>query len=392
MADCDEPPPGYAEPPVFSAEVHGHSVRFYPRGTDRLEALLSLIGEAKASLRLAFYIFATDESATMVRDALVAAAARGVDVHLIVDGFGAVADDRFFAPLVDAGGRYCRFMPRWGRRYLIRNHQKLVVADSEVAMLGGFNIEDGYFGRVRDEKGWVDLALTIAGPAAASVALWFDRLDAWARQPRAKFRDIRRGVRRWDCGPEPVQILIGGPDVHLSSWTRCLSEDLLHGHRLDIMMAYFSPPPRLLKRIRRIAARGGVRLLLPAKSDNGATIGAARALYRKLLHSRARIWEFQPWRLHTKLIVLDDTVYVGSANLDMRSLYLNLEIMLKIKDAALADRMRDYVSAHLAASCEVTAASHATQATWWNRFRWRTSWFLVAVLDYTVSRRLNLGL
>jgi len=392
MADCEALPPGYAEPPAFTAEADGCSLRFYPRGPDRLEALLALIGGAHESLRLAFYIFAKDESATKVRDALVAAAVRGVGVHLMVDGFGAVADDRFFAPLVEAGGAYCRFMPRWGRRYLIRNHQKLVVADGKVAMLGGFNIEDAYFAKVSDENGWVDLALTIDGPAAASVAQWFDRLEAWARRPKAKFRDIRRSVRRWDCGSAPVQVLVGGPDVHISSWARCVSEDLLDGHKLDIMMAYFSPPPRLLKRIRRIAAKGQTRLLLPAKSDNGATIGAARALYRKLLHARSRIWEFQPCRLHTKLIVLDDTVYVGSANLDMRSLYLNLEIVLKVKDAALADQMRDFVSWHLPVSREVTAASHAAQATLWNRFRWRVSWFLVAVLDYSVSRRLNLGL
>ena len=392
MAHCAAPPTDYAEPPPFTAEAQGHSLHFYPRGPDRLDALLALIGNAGDSLRLAFYIFATDESGRQVRDALVGAAGRGVNVHLIVDGFGAAADDRFFAPLVEAGGSYCRFMPRWGRRYLIRNHQKLVVADGTVAMLGGFNVEDSYFARVSDENGWVDLALVIDGPAAASVAAWFDELEAWSRNPHAKFRDIRRSVRKWDCGSEPVQVLIGGPAIHLSTWAHCISHDLVSAERLDIMTAYFSPPPRMLKRIRHIARKGDTRLLLPAKSDNGATIGAARALYRKLLRNKARIWEFQPCRLHAKLIVIDDTVYVGSPNLDMRSLYLNLEIVLRIQDAALADRMRDYVGWHLPASCEVTTASHAAQATLWNRFRWRASWFLVAVLDYTVSRRLNLGL
>lgn len=391
MADCPAPS-HYAEPSQFSVEAHGHAFQFYPRGPERLEALIELIDAARESLRLAFYIFATDTSATRVRDALTAAARRGVDVHLIVDGFGAAADDKFFVPLLEAGGAYCRFLPKWGRRYLIRNHQKLVVADGRVAMIGGFNIEDGYFAAFAGETDWVDLALRIDGPVAGNIAEWFDQLEDWARQPHAKFRDIRDKVRRWDCGASPIQVLIGGPTVGLSTWAHCVSQDLVDGERLDIMTAYFSPPPRLLKRIRHIARKGSARLLLPAKSDNGATVGAARALYRKLLEAGAHIWEFEPCRLHTKLIVLDDAVYVGSANLDMRSLYLNLEIVLKIEHAQLADKMRDYVSAHLPVSQEITVTSHAERATVWNRLRWRASWFLVAVVDYTVSRRLNLGL
>jgi cardiolipin synthase len=127
-------------------------------------------------------------------------------------------------------------------------------------------------------------------------------------------------------------------------------------------------------------------------SDNPATVGASRALYGRLLAAGARIWEFQPSKLHTKLIVLDDTVYIGSANFDMRSLYLNLEIVVAIEDKALADRMRGFVAAHLPASLEVTPEVYRQWATPWNRLRWRASWFLVSVVDYTVSRRLNLGL
>lgn len=157
-------------------------------------------------------------------------------------------------------------------------------------------------------------------------------------------------------------------------------------------MAYFSPPRRLRKRIRRIAAKGQTRLLLAGKTDNGATIGAARLLYRSLLRAGAQIWEYQPSRLHMKLIVLDDVVYLGSANFDMRSLYLNLEIVVRIKDAALADRMRDFITEQLEQSQAITPAVHRAQGGWFNRTRWVISWFLVVVLDYTVSRRLNLGL
>jgi len=391
MAHSDAPAPQHRDPPRFSAEAQGHSLTFYPGGPDRLAALLALIDEARASLKISFYIFATDESAVRVRDALTAAARRGVDVRLIVDGFGATADASFFAPLIEAGCTFCRFIPKWTRRYLIRNHQKIVVADGHTAMLGGFNIENGYF-EPAGPDGWSDLAFTVTGPVVERIDRWFDELEDWALHPDAQFRSIRRKVRGWDAGRRPVQLLIGGPTRGLSGWARSVGHDLLEGERLDMVMAYFSPPRRLQKRIRAIARRGKTRLVLPSISDNAATVGAARALYGKLLRSGAQIWEFQHRKLHTKLIVLDDAVYLGSANFDMRSLYLNLEIVLRIEDAALAARMREYIDDHLRSALEITPELHKRRATWWNRLRWRLSWFLVGVVDYTVSRKLNLGL
>jgi cardiolipin synthase A/B len=387
MADRD-PIAEFCDPPSFSAEAQGHRLAFQPSGPDRLAALLGMIEGARERLKVAFYIFATDECAGQVRDALAAAARRGVDVHVILDGFGAAADETFFASMIEAGGRFCRFIPKWSRRYLIRNHQKIVVADGRVAMLGGFNVENSYFAPP-EEDGWIDLGFTLEGPAVERVEAWFDQLEEWASDPRAQFRAIRRLVRRWDGGSGPVQLLIGGPATGLSSWARKVSGELVTGSRLDMMMAYFSPPPRLQKRMHRIARRGHTRLVFPARSDHPVPRYASRALYRKLLHARARVWEFQPCRLHTKLIVLDDAVYMGSANFDLRSLYLNLEIVLRIVDAALAERMREFVAWHLPASLEVTPAIHAARATWLNRLYWRACWFLVSMVDYTVSRRLN---
>jgi cardiolipin synthase len=390
MAESDALLARFCDPPLFSVEAHGHRLAFQPGGPERLATLLGLIDGARERLKIAFYIFATDACAERVRDALTAAAQRGVEVHVVLDGFGATADARFFAATIEAGARFCRFIPKWTRRYLIRNHQKIVVADGRIAMLGGFNVENSYFAPP-EEDGWNDLGFTVEGPVVERIETWFDELEAWAADPNGKFRAIRRMVRRWDGGSGPVQLLIGGPALGLSGWARSVSQDLVEGERLDMMMAYFSPPPRLQTRIHRIARRGEARLVFPARSDHPVPRLAARALYRKLLRAGARIWEFEPCRLHTKLIVLNDAVYIGSANFDMRSLYLNLEIVLRIEDAALAERMRAFVAWHLPASTEITPALHAASATWWNRLRWRVSWFLVAVVDYTVNRRLNLG-
>src|SRR5688572_28236332 len=176
MAERDAPGRDYCDPPPFSVEAQGLTLNFYPGGRERYDALLGLIAGTDTCLRIAFYIFATDESGAAVRDALVAAARRGVDVRVIVDGFGAAAGQAFFAPLVEAGGTFRCFIPRFTRGYLIRNHQKLVVADSRVAMLGGFNVENTYFA-VPGEEGWSDLGFTVEGPVVERIAAWFDELE-----------------------------------------------------------------------------------------------------------------------------------------------------------------------------------------------------------------------
>jgi len=381
----------FCDPPGFAIEAQGHALAFYPSGVGRLDALLALIGAAQDSLKVAFYIFDCDKSGARVRDALIAAARRGVQVSLIVDGFGAQADAEWFAGLTAAGGDFQVFQAAWSRRALIRNHQKMVIVDDRAVMLGGFNVADGYFAPP-GEDGWTDLGVTVEGPIVTRVADWFAQLHEWTSDEAAQFRDIRRRVRDWQSGDGPVRLLLGGPTYHLSDWARCVIRDMQQGQRLDMIMAYFAPGPRVRAAMRKIARRGRANLVLAGKTDNGATIGAARALYNKLLGAGARIYEFQPCKLHSKLIVIDDVVYLGSANLDMRSLHVNLEIMLRIEDPALAERMRQFIAQHMAASVEVTPQIQARRATLLTRLRWWACWFLVAVVDYTVARRLNLGL
>ena len=395
MAEEANPPAAssYRDPEPFSVEAQGQSLTVFPAGQDRRAALLELVASARKTLDICFYIFAEDAVSTELRDALCDAARRGVAVTLIVDRFGASASDDFLVPLTEAGGTYHFFSPRIGFRYLIRNHQKMVIADGTRAMFGGFNIEDDYFAPP-ETNGWNDMGILLEGDAVDGLAQWFERLEAWTSDRRAHFKAIRHTVRDWSWKSDAGEArwLVGGPTRGLSTWARCVTRDLKEGEKLDIFMAYFSPPYTLLRRIARVAQKGQARLLMAAKSDNGATIGATRSLYSYLLKRGAKVWEFSPCKLHTKLIVLDDAVYMGSANFDMRSLYLNLEIMLRIEDKALADRMREFLDAQYAVSERITPELHKQRATLWNRIRWSAGWVLVSVLDYTVTRRLNLGI
>jgi len=356
-------------------------------------ALMALIADAHKSLRLYYYMFDADVSGTAVRAALLDAIERGVRVSLIVDGFGSnKAADDFFEPLRAAGCDFCRFQPRFGRRYLLRNHQKMAIADGQTAIIGGFNVTDDYF-RAPQEGGWHDLGLIVAGHPVTWLVGYFDALNRWTHGDKPRMRDLRRILRTMPAPDGTLCWLLGGPTRRLSPWARSVKQDLDRARRVDMIEAYFSPGRAMLKRLKRVARRGGQARIVTAQiSDNGATIGASRFLYGGLLRRGVQVYEYRPTKLHMKLIVIDDATYIGSANFDMRSLFLNLELMLRIEDAAFAAQMRAYVDADLAVCEAITPAVHKARAGVLNRIRWAVSYLVVGVIDYTVTRRLNFGL
>jgi cardiolipin synthase A/B len=377
-------------PPSFT--VDGNRLTLITEGPDRLEALLALVRSAERSLRILYYIYVDDEAGWALRDALVEAAGRGVAVHLTVDGLGSEgANSRgFFNPMREAGIDLCRFVPRWGRRYLLRNHQKLVIADEATALIGGFNIEDAYFGTVA-EQGWRDLGLVVEGPAATRLTGYFDALSRWAKRDKAPMRALARTLAAWSEPEGKARWLLGGPMRRLSPWARVVKRDMEAAGAIDIITSYFAPNPAMLRRLDRAGQRGRVRLVLPSKVDHTASLWAARFTYAGLLRKQVQIYEYQPTKLHTKLYVIDDVVHIGSANFDIRSMFLNLELMLRVEDAAFAGHVRAYVEGEIAQSVRITQAINRARSGPWTRVKQLGAYFVMAVLDYNVTRRLNFG-
>ncbi len=385
MADRSAEPP--TRPPI-RAEIAGNRLELIESGKARLHMLLELIDNAQHSIKMLMYMFNPDDAGQIVRDALVAAAGRGVEVHLLIDGFGSGAPANYFTVLNEAGGDHCAFLPSYGRRYFVRNHQKLVVIDDKIAIIGGANIDDTYLTDIGPAH-WRDLWLSIEGPEVMMPSRYFDALMRWSKRKEPKLRSLRRMIREYSEWRGPLQWKFSGPLSMRNSWWRSIGRDIRRGERLDMIFAYFAPPGAMLRRIGRLGSRGKARIITAARSDNNATIAAARHSYSRLLRRHVQMYEYQPAKLHTKLAIVDDIVHIGSSNFDYRSLYINLEIMLRIKDRDFAKALRGYFERELEDCRWITPALHKARANAWRRFKWAVSHFLVNIMDYTVTRRLN---
>lgn len=376
--------------------IDGNRLTLLPEGPERLDALVALIDASKATLRLLYYIYLPGSAGERVNAAILRALERGVAVSLLIDGFGSSATpDGYFAELQSAGLKFCRFNPSYGRRYLLRNHQKLALADAETSssqvIIGGFNVADDYF-EASAEGAWRDIGLIVDGPAGARLAPYFDKLMAWALGKNSKMRTLRRLIREFSETSGRLQWQMGGPTAKLSPWGVATCRDLVQSRDVEMIAAYFAPTGGLIKRIARVGKRGRARLITAAKSDNNATISAARFTYGRLLKRGVELFEYVPTKLHTKLVVLDDIVHIGSSNLDIRSLYLNMELMLRVDDAPFAQMMRIYFEGEISHCLAITPKLQKKRATLLNRLRWALSFFLVTSFDYGVTRRLNFGL
>lgn len=326
-------------------QVGRHRLALLRNGEQAYPAMLEAIASARSFICLETYIFRADATGRRFAEALEERARAGVEVSLLVDGWGSPLPSWFIRRLRKAGVRFLPYNPlrfsfralRWRTaRVWRRDHRKILVVDHRIGFTGGINIGDDYASEAHGGGGWRDTHLSIEGPAVSELLYLF--LRTWEREGGAPL-DVAR-YRNDGRRPDPKVRIIGsdlrrGRKLIKEAYVRAIR---LATKRIWLTSAYFMPTGKVLRSLKAAARRGvDVRLLLAGTTDIPAARYAAQSFYPALLRAGVRIFEWNGTVLHAKTAQVDDAwCTVGSSNLDSLSLRLNLEANAIVEDEAFA--------------------------------------------------------
>lgn len=329
----------------------GNGIHLLATGEDAYRTLIALIGEARRSIHLSTLILSGDEVGTEIVARLAEKARAGIEVRVLIDAlFRFHTPRRLLRTLLEAGGRTAWFMPVWHLPFRghanLRLHRKALVVDGASALIGGMNIAREYMGPVPLPGRWVDLAARVAGPAVADISAIF-RADWRFASGELLETHAPTGPR----GNSAVEVVGSGPDAPSDLlYDAFLASVFAARHRFWVATPYFVPDEALTRAL-VIAARRGVdvRVLVPARSNHLSADLAGASYLRQLAESGVRVARFRKGMLHAKLILVDESLAVlGSANFDMRSLFLDYEIALFLSHAEEVAELSRWYEAVLA--------------------------------------------
>jgi cardiolipin synthase len=321
-------------------------------GEEAYRHLTRIIDNAERSIHITTYILGHDDVGSDILERLTRRAKDGLEVKLLLDDVGSWrVKRRFLNPLIAAGGRVAFFMPVIHRpfhgRANLRNHRKIIVADGQIALTGGMNVAEEYMGPTSEPARWVDILLVVEGPAVADLddlfqSDWsFATSDARAPNDEVSEHVAPNPAPANPGGDTPVQVVASGPDVPGDPLYESLVSLLFAARsRIWVVTPYFVPDEILVRALDLAARRGvDVRLIIPNRS-NHLSADLARVGYLRQVHEAGgQILRYRRAMIHAKAIVIDDDLAViGSANMDMRSLFLNYEVALFLYSP---DQVRD---------------------------------------------------
>jgi cardiolipin synthase len=346
---------GFLNSPV----LRGSEATLLENGDAFYPAMLEAIRAARDTINFQTYIFEPDEIGRKFIDAFKERARAGVEVRLLVDGFGAVKlTKRYRDELREAGVKVTRFRP-FGLRNLVRfyrrQHRRAFVVDGLVGFTGGAAVSKKWKGNVTNIHEWRDSMTRVTGPLVAGIQSAF--AGTWVYCTG----EIIAGPRFFphlDPGPGPCGLsVVSSPSdsaqpVGLLFWLSFINAR----ERLWISSSYFIPDRRLRTAVIEQARRGvDVRILVPGNHTDALPVQAAgRSYYGELLAAGVRIFEYGAAMMHAKTVVVDGSwSIVGSANMDERSMELNEENLLGIADREFARSVEEGVLADIARSREI---------------------------------------
>ena len=354
--------------PRSSRWVPGNHFELLENGEEFFPRVFNAIAQARREVMLETFILFEDKIGQELHAALLAAAKRGVEVHVLVDGFGSPdLSDQFVGSLVEAGVRFRIFDP--GRRFLgqrlnvlRRMHRKIVVVDGQLGFIGGINYSADHMADFGPEAKQ-DYAVQVRGPVVAQMHRFTREavLDRSAHQ-RPHATDI---TGRPHAGTANAMFVTRDNQQHTSDIERQYRVALRAARsRVVIANAYFFPGYRFIREMRRAAKRGvDVRLILQGQPDMPIVKTAASLLYDHLQRAGVRVYEYCDRPLHGKVALVDeDWSTVGSSNLDPLSLSLNLEANVIIQDRDFNAHLHRRLSHLMDTSCKQIEA--ATPSHW----------------------------
>lgn len=341
----------------------GNELDLLISGDELYPLLFAAIGEARHHIHLQSFIIRNDETGRKLLDLLAQQASRGITVRVLYDRFGsswAVLSGMF------RRYRHIRNMHLRGwtlanplkRQFQLnlRNHRKIAVIDGRTAFVGGINLSDD---NTSCEKltGFRDYHFKVVGPIVQELQYTF--ISDWhfitgTAPEKLLTEDYFPHID--NLGNIQMRVINSGPSEEMEVMADVVFLAVTAArHQILAVTPYFVPPRELVAAFKAAARRGvDVRLIVPGKNNHFYAGWASRSLYEELLETGVRIFERREPFLHAKALLIDDMLsFVGSANLDVRSLRLNYETNLAVFDSATANTLKEVVLDEQAHSNEI---------------------------------------
>ncbi len=332
--------------------VSGNTVTLIETGEQAFAEFERQILAAKHSIHITTFILARDETGKRLVKLLARRAREGVKVRLLLDALGSfLSNGRFVQPIRDAGGEVSRFMPVLPLVFRtsanLRNHRKIAIFDQHTAIIGGHNLARVYMGPTFRARRWRDFGAVICGPSAALLNEVF--LADWSfasEQPLERLHQENDSAALRPVGESVAQVIASGPDVDGDPLYEGIVSMIQEAReKICIVTPYFIPDEVLLRSL-MVKARSGVSVtvIVPARSDHRITDYARLHYIRELQQAGAHILYFNRGMMHAKALICDDQyALLGSANFDLRSLFVNFEIGLLLSCPDDVKRVQDWM-------------------------------------------------
>ena len=336
-----------------------NKVRLIRGGKEYFDVLEKIISGAKNTIHLQTYIFDNDETGLRIKDLLISASLRGVQVALMVDGYASELPDDFIEELKSRDILFRRFEPFFSSNKFYfgrRLHHKVVVVDEILSLVGGMNISNRY-NDVHNTPAWLDFAVLNEGQA--SVDLNKVCKELWGKKFILKKLPYEEKKIIFKDRNNEVMIPVR---VRRNDWVRGRNEisrsynELLStaSSNITIMCSYFLPSRLFRYRMKAASKRGvKVKVILAGISDIKLSKYAERYLYSWMLRNRIEIYEYQKSVLHAKIASCDDEwATLGSYNINNLSAHASIELNLDIKDRDFVKTVNQTISEIIQNECE----------------------------------------